>query len=217
MKTIDFAILESVFQEQEEREDVLRFRNPAFSFWYNWLVACLAIALFASFIWWGGAVKRDSRDRAVREQVLAEMTAEREQQAAEAEAAELNAQQEDAALQIREAQAIARMWFGIRNFTAKYHYTNSDLFTYAYCPYNRAAESGDTVEAELAKIGQFVAYSDKNDLDTDLYNLALSFVSDLHSGSIPECNPKFRYAVFSDMGIWLVDDPGKDVPERWHA
>ena len=214
---IDFATLRDVFAEQESREEELRLRNPSFSFWYSWLIACLVVALFVSFVIWGGDIKRNSRDEAVRSQVLAEMEAEREKQAAEAEAAELKAQQEDAALQVREAQAIARMWFGIRNFTSTYHYTNSDLFTYAYCPYNRAAESGDTVEEELAKKGQFIAYSDKNDLQTDLYNLALSFVSDMHAGRLPECDSRFRYAVLRDTGIWLVDDPNKAVPERWHA
>ena len=210
-------ILEEIFAEQEAREEELRFRNPSFSFWYNWLVALLIFILFAGFGFWGAQIRRDTRDEAVRAQVLAEMDAEHEQMMAEAAAAERRAQKEEEALQIQEAQAIARAWYGIRNFTAKYHYTNADLYTYAYCPVNRAAATGKTIMEVLAEPDQFIAYSEHNNLETDLYNLALQFVADLHAGKLPQCDAKFKYAVLSEMGIWLVDDPGKPVPERWHA
>lgn len=215
MKLLDFAILESVFQEQKEYEDVLRFRNPSFSFWYNWLITCTVVALFASFIWWGGAIARDSRDKAVREQVLAEMTAELEQE--EDEEAKRKQQEEDAALQIQEAQAVARALFGIRNFRDKFHYTNADLLTYARCITNRAEATGKSIEDVLAEPNQFIAYSNKNNLETDLYDLALQFIADWHAGSLPECNAKYQYAALEKTGIWLVDDPNKEVPERWHA
>lgn len=210
-------ILQQIFEEQEAREEELRFRNPSFSFWYNWLVCLLVFILFASFGWWGAQIRRDQRDDAVRAQMLAEMDAEHEQMLAEAAAAELRAQKEDEALQITEAQAIARALFGIRNFTAKYGYTNEDLLTYARCVTNRSEAEGKSVEDVLAEPNQFIAYSSKNNLETDLYNLALQFVADWHDGNLKPCDTSFRYAVLKDTGIWLTDNPNAQVPARWHA
>lgn len=214
---LDIATLESVFKEQAEHEEELRFRNPSFSFWYNWMIAGLVMLLFGCFIWWGISIHRDNRDEAVRAQVLAEMDAEHEQMVAEAAAAEQRKQQEDAELQIREAKAIARALFGIRNFTEKFHYTNSDLLTYARCITNRAEATGKSIEEVLGEPNQFIAYSDKNNLETGLYDLAIQFIADWHAGSLQPCDAKFKYAALEKTGIWLVDDPKKDVPERWHA
>ena len=214
---IDFAILNSLFEEQEKREEELRFRNPSVSFWYNWFIVLLIFILFAGFGWWATDISRRNRDEAVRSQVLAEMDAEHEQMMAAAEEAERQAQQEQADLQIAEAKAIARALFGIRNFTEKYHYSNSDLLTYARCITNRAEATGKSIEEILDEPNQFIAYSSKNNLETGLYDLALQFVADWHDGKLPECDTKYKYAVLSEMGIWLVDDPNKSVPERWHA
>ena len=209
--------LQKVFLEHEENEQLLRWKHPWVNIVYNWLIAGLVVLLFVGFTVWGIRIHRDNRDEAVRAQVLAEMDAEHEAMIAAAEEAERQSQQEEAELQIREAQAIARAWFGIRNFTEKYRYDNSDLITYAYCPVNRSAVTGKSIEEVLAEPNQFIAYSDKNNLETDLYNLALSFVADLHAGKLQKCEGKFWYAVLTDKGIWLVDDPSKSVPERWHA
>ena len=209
--------LQLVFEDHAKQEEELRFRNPSFSFWYNWLVIGLVLILFYSFVWWGKSIAAERHDEAVRQSVYAEMDAEHEAMMAAAAEEQRQKEAEEAALQVEEAKAIARAWFGIRNFTEKYHYTNDDLFTYAQCAVNRAEATGKSIMDVLAEKDQFIAYSDKNNLETGLYNLAMSFVSDLHSGKLPECDLKFRYAVLKDTGIWLVDDPGKTVPERWHA
>ena len=209
--------LQLVFEDHARREEELRFRNPSFSFWYNWLVIGLVLILFYSFVWWGKSIAAERHDEAVRQSVYAEMDAEHEAMMAAAQEEQRLKEEAEAALQVEEAKAIARAWFGIRNFTEKYHYTNDDLFTYAQCAVNRAEATGKSIMDVFAEKDQFIAYSDKNNLETGLYNLALSFVSDLHDGNLPECDLKFKYAVLKDTGIWLVDDPGKTVPERWHA
>jgi len=215
--SIDIATLNSVFEDHARQEEELRFRNPSVSFWYNWVVVAVVMVLFYSFVWWGKSIAAERHDEAVRQSVYAEMDAEHEAMIAAAEEEQLRQQQAEADLQIREAKAIARMWFGVRNFTEKYHYTNDDLFTYAMCAVVRSEATGKSIEDVLAEEGQFIAYSPNNNLETEYYNLALQFVADLHAGNLKTCDSKYKYAALTDMGIWLVDDPGKKVPERWHA
>lgn len=209
-----FEILREVFAEHAEREEWLDRKHPWVRILCRYIiVALLATALVASIVCF-------AKDRIADKVETAVTTAMDEKNAAimaAAEEAQKKAEEEEAALQILEAKAVARAWFGIRLITAKYHYTIDDLYTYAYCAVNRAAATGKTIMEVLAEPGQFTAYSEHNDLDTDLYNLALQFIADLHAGKLPQCDAKFKYAVLSEMGIWLVDDPGKPVPERWHA
>ena len=209
--------MEEILEMHRQQEADMVFRHRWVPLFYNWVIAILIVALFGSFIWWGIRIHRENHDAAVRQAVYDEMDAEHAQMLADAAEAQRQKDEADTELQIREAKAIARMFFGARNFIAKYGYTNEDLLTYARCPVNRAEASGRTIEEVLAEPGQFIAYSENNDLETEYYNLALQFVADLHDGKLPPCETKFKYAVFKDTGIWLVDDPGKPVPERWHA
>lgn len=213
----NIAIWNSILADQRDYEEELRFRNPSFSFWYNWMIVACVIALFVSFAIWGVDIHAKNAHDAGQREVYEAIELEQQQAAAAAAEAERLAAEEDESLQIREAQAIARALFGIRNFAAKYGYTNEDLETYARCVTNRCEATGKSVEEVLSQPQQFIAYSAKNDLVGEYYDLALRFVADWHAGSLKQCDARFQYAVLKDTGIWLVDDPGKDVPERWHA
>ena len=211
-------ILREIFKEQEEREEALRFRNPSASFWYNRLIVGLVVLLFAGFVKWG----IDIHTRTATEQAKAELLAAMDEEnaymmaAAEAEASERRAQ--DERQQISEAQAVARVFFGIRNFIEKYNYTNSDLETYARCIFDRVDARGKSVEEIVAEKDQFVAYSDKNTLVKEYYDLALQFVQAWHNEDAAPCDYyKFQTAVLTEYGIYLVDDISKPVPEKWHA
>ena len=211
-------ILAQIFKEQEEREELLRFRNPSASFWYNWFVALVVVALFGSFVWWGMDIQTRHKAEAMTAELLAQMDAENEYMlaAAEAEAAERQAQNERQ--QISEAQAVARAFFGIRNFVTKYGYDNSDLETYARCMFNRADARGKSLEEIVAENDQFTAYSDKNTLVKEYYDLALQFVAEWHNEAAHPCDvQKFQNAALTEYGIYLVDDIRKPVPEKWHA
>ena len=208
--------LQKVFLEHEKNEQLLRWKHPWVSIVYNRLIAGLVVLLFVGFTVWGIRIHRDNRDEAVRAQVLAEMDAEHEAMIAAAEEAERQSQQEEEALQIREAQAIARAFFGIRNFVEKYRYTNEDLRTYARCVTNRSEATGHSIEDVLNVPKQFTAYSAHNNLEKEYYDIALQFVEDWHNGNLKPCELKFQTAVLKDNGIWLVDDLNKEVPDRWH-
>ena len=209
--------LQLIFAEYEAKEKELRFRNPSFSFWYNWLIVGLVIALFIGFVKWGIDIHTNNAAEQAKAELLAAIDEENAQLLAAAEEQQRQAEKEAAEFQIREAKAVARALFGIRNFASKYGYTNDDLLTYARCVTNRAEATGKTVEEVLAEEGQFIAYSEHNDLETEYYNLALQFIADWHNGQLKPCDLKFKYAVLKDNGIWLVDDPNKTIPERWHV
>lgn len=218
MSAENTMILQEIFKEQEEREELLRFRNPSVSFWYNWLIVGLVVLLFAGFIKWGIDIHTRTAAETAKAELLAEMDRENEYMlaAAEAEAAERQAQNERQ--QISEAQAVARAFFGIRNFVTKYGYSNSDLETYARCMFNRADARGKKVEEIVAEKDQFIAYSDKNTLLKEYYDLAIEFVAAWHNEDAHPCDvQKFQNAVFTEYGIYLVDDINKKVPDRWHA
>ena len=218
MSAENTMILQEIFKAQEEREELLRFRNPSVSFWYNRFVALVVVALFGSFFWWGMDIQTRHKAEAMTAELLAEMDEENEYmlQAAEAEAAERRAQ--DERQQISEAQAVARAIFGIRNFIEKYNYTNSDLETYARCIFDRVDARGKSVEEIVAEKGQFVAYSENNTLVKEYYDLALQFVQAWHNEDAAPCDYyKFQTAVLTEYGIYLVDDIRKPVPEKWHA
>ena len=211
-------IWRDIFRAQEEREEWLRQRNPSFSFWYNWLVVAVVVALFASFVWWGMNIHTRNAAEIAKAELLAQMDEENAYMlaTAEAEAAERAAQ--DERQQIREAQAVARAFFGVRNFVEKYGYSNSDLETYARCMFNRADARGKSLESVIAESGQFLAYSEKNTLVQEYYDLALQFVQQWHNEDAKPCDiNKFQNAAFTEYGIYLVDDIGKKVPDRWHA
>lgn len=211
------ATWEKIFDEQAEHEEVLRFRNPSFSFWYNWMIAAIVIALFVSFAIWGIDIRtRNAHDAGVRE-VYDAIDAEAEQKMLAAEEEAKLKEQAEADLQIAEAKALARAIFGIRNFIEKYHYTTEDILTYARCITNRAEATGKSIEEVLAEKNQFIAYSEHNDIVKEYYDLMLQFVADWHSGNLPPCDIKFQNAVLKDTGIWLVDNINASVPNRWHA
>lgn len=211
-------IWREIFREQEEREELLRFRNPSFSFWYNWLIVAVVVALFASFVKWGIDIHTNTAAEAAKAELLAQMDQEHAEMIAAAEAQEAERKAAAESLQISEAQAVARAFFGIRNFVDKYGYSNSDLETYARCIFNRADARGKPVEEIVAEKGQFLAYSEHNTLLKEYYDLALQFVEAWHNEDAHPCDvQKFQNAVFTEYGIYLVDSINKAVPDRWHA
>lgn len=211
---INFTLAVDVLREHAEWEDWMERKHPWVEILWRWTIALLlGSALVSSLVFF----TRYRFDSSVRTAVETAMDEEHAAMMQAAEDARKKAETEEAVLQIREAQALARALFGIRNFTEKYHYSRSDLVTYMMCPVKRSEATGRSIEEVLGENGQFIAYSAGNDLDKGLYDLALQFVADWHDGKLPECDIKFRYADLSEYGIWLVDDPGKAVPERWHA
>ncbi len=204
------------FKKQAELETTLCFRHPYFNLMYNWLIGILIIVLFGSFVWWGLDIRSRHMADEMLATTLAAMDAEHAEMiaAAEAEEAALKASQEY--IQDQEAQAVAKAFYGIRLFVEKYHYSESDLSTYARCMFNRA-ENADLTEVVRLK-DQFVGFADNNPVLADDYNLALKLVKEWHEETIKPCDTSYQWAELTPNGIYLRNEFKADgYARRWHA
>lgn len=214
------ATLQEVFAEQRERESILMFRHNWVALFYNWLIAVVAVALLLALGSWAVTLRQERRDDAIRAEARA--TWEAEQQAAEdARAAELAqaAASEDAVID-RESDAVAKMFFGIRLFIDKYHYTEKDLETYARCAFNRrdAGNGKTSLEAIIAQPDQFVGYADNNPVLKEYRDLAYKFVTEYHNETVKPCDSSFQWAELREDGIWLKNNFNADgYARRYHA
>jgi len=210
--------MEELFASYEERERELLWKHRWVGLFYNYLIAGLTVALFASFIKWAIDIKidRQASDRAAA--ALANYQA--EQQAAaeeEAKAKELLARM-DANQQIEEAKTVAKAIYGIRNFIDKYSYSNDDIETYVWCMLNRADYSGDDLEHVISAAGQFLGYSDSNPIVKDYYEIALRLVKEWHENEVRPVASDYVFAELDDDGVWLRNQYKADgYTRRWHA
>lgn len=210
-------MLREYFEEQRQREADMRFRNPWVDVFYNWMIAVCLVALVISFIWWG----LDIRTRRIADQMAATAMAswqadlDAERSAKEAELAALQAS--EAAVMDREATLIAKAFYGIRLFVEKYHYTKDDLLTYARCIFNRVESSNaNTVEFVVSAPEQFLAYSEKNPVLTEYYDIALEAVKAWHNETLKPCDASYRFAELTERGIYLTAEFGADgYARRW--
>lgn len=215
---LDLATLESVFKEHAEREEELRFRNPSFSFWYNWLVVALIFVLFAGFGWWATDISRRTRDEAVRAQVLAEMDAEHEQMMAEAAAREAELQASKEVAMKKNCNSGAKALYPLGNFVEKYHYSEKDLETYLRSGWNRHILTGESLEEVFSAPQQYLGYADNNPVLTEYYDLAYRCFSEWEEEETRPCDPSFQWAELTENGIYLKNNFNADgYARRWHA
>lgn len=207
-------------EEQDARERVLRWRYPWFDVAYNWLIVTMIAAFAVSCIVWGVQISTGRKAETAAAQALAEYQA---AQAAEADAraAELAAAQRSEQAQIeRESEALAKAFYGIRNFTEKYHYDSTDLETYARCVFNRvdAGNGVNSLEAIISRPDQFLGYYDTSPVIDNLYKLAKEFVAAWHTEKVKPCDLSYQWAELTDKGIYLINEFGADgYARRWHA
>ena len=203
------AILHDIFREQREQEEVLMFRNPSFSFWYNWLIAVIVLALFVSFAIWGIDIKTQRTAEKMTATALASWQSE---QVVQDESAVTS--QEYVIEQ--ESIVMAKAFYGIDRFIEKYHYTEDDLVTYARCMFNRA-ENADLVSV-IARPEQFTGYSDGNQVIADYKQLAERLVREWHEETVRPCDTAYIFAELTPDGIFLKKDLHADgYARRWHA
>ena len=203
------AILHDIFREQREQEEVLMFRNPSFSFWYNWIIAVTVLALFVSFAIWGIDIKTQRTAEKMTATALASWQSEQvvqDESAVTSQEYVINA----------EATAMAKAFYGIDRFVEKYHYDESDLITYARCMFNRA-ENADLVSV-IARPEQFTGYSDGNQVIAQYKQLAERLIREWHEETVRPCDTAYIFAELTPDGIFLKKDLHADgYARRWHA
>ena len=208
--------MDEIFEKQRKLEADMCFRHPWVNITYNYLILALVVILFGGFVWWGMQIKTRNMAEEMTSRVLAEMDAEHEQMIADAEAREAELKASEAYIMEQEATAVAKAFYGIKNFVEKYHYSSEDLATYARCMFNRA-ESADLTEV-VRLTGQFTGYSDDNPVLAEYYDLALRLVEEWHNETVKPCDPSFIFAELTPNGVYLRNEYKADgYARRWHA
>ena len=205
-------ILKEIFREQREREEELMFRNPSFSFWYNWIIAVTVLSLFVSFAIWGIDIHTKNTAEKMTATALASWQSEQvvqDESAATSQEYVINA----------EAEALAKAFYGIDRFVEKYHYTEDDLITYARCIFNRTdrTDSKDLIRV-ISEPNQFTGYSDGNQVIADYKQLATRLIREWHEETVRPCDTAYIFAELTPDGIFLKKDLHADgYARRWHA
>ena len=203
------AILHDIFREQKEQEEVLMFRNPSFSFWYNWIIAITVLALFVSFAIWGIDIKTQRTAEKMTATALASWQSEQVVQDESAVSSQEYVIEQ-------ESIAMAKAFYGIDRFIEKYHYDESDLITYARCMFNRA--NSDDLIRVISAPNQFTGYSDGNQVIADYKQLAQRLITEWHEETVKPCDSAFIFAELTPDGIFLKKDLHADgYARRWHA
>lgn len=210
--------LAEVFREQAEAEEWLERKHPWVAILRNWVLLVLVIMLFVSFVIWGINIHIDRKSADMTATAMAALEAER-QAIAEEEAAELaRVQASEDYIKAQEATALARAFYGIRNFDEKYGYSSSDFETYARCIFNRAEATGSSLESVVSQSGQFLGYSDNNPILDRYQRMAREFVDQWHSEQTKPCDKSYQFAELTESGIWLKADFNADgYARRWRA
>ena len=203
------AILHDLFREQKEQEEVLMFRNPSFSFWYNWIIAITVLALFVSFAIWGIDIKTQRTAEKMTATALASWQSEQVVQDESAVSSQEYVIEQ-------ESIAMAKAFYGIDRFIEKYHYDESDLITYARCMFNRA--NSDDLIRVISAPNQFTGYSDGNQVIADYKQLAQRLITEWHEETVKPCDSAFIFTELTPDGISLKKDLHADgYARRWHA
>lgn len=208
---VKISLIREVLQEQAERTAWLEHKYPWVEILRNWVcVILLAFALIYSGIYWAVNTYNDKLTEAKevgKTEAVAEATLQKEDE--EAKKKEELEKQIDA-----ESDAVAQMLFGIRNFQAKYNYTEADLTTYVRSAFNRADARDEDLLTVIFAEGQYIAVSSRNDIKPEYKELALRLVKEWHEEDYSPCDTAFQYAELTPYGIYLRKGYGED---RWHT
>lgn len=204
-------IWHQVFAEQEARTRELQAKYPWFNIFYNYLVAACLVALLFSLIWWKIDVDATKRASVEYELRLETFYAEQELRVQEEQAALLAAQNSEAARRETEYNLMARFLQGIDGFVKNRGYSTYDLITYAQCPLNRVLNPAfkcSTIEEAILQEGQWVGFSENNQVTAENYEIAKRVIDDFYDDSVRPCSYDYCWTEFTDHGLYLKSDFG---------
>lgn len=118
----------------------------------------------------------------------------------------------------REAQDVAKAFYGIRLFVDKYHYADKDLKTYARCMFNRvdAGNGVNDLHVIVSTPEQFLGYYETSPVLDEFYTVAKEAVAEWHAETVKPCDLTYRYAELTESGIYLTNEFGADgYARRW--
>jgi len=216
----NLMILSEVDAEYSYQVECLRFRHKKANDIYKLIVFLLVLALSVSLYSWGLDVWAQHRADQQTEDARKVWNKELADKEAAAMQAQEEAEKAKATSLDAEAEALAKAFYGIHLFIEKYHYTDSDLETYARCIFNRydAGNGLNSIHTIVSRPDQFTGYDDRNSPYTEHKELALKFLKAWHAETTKPCKLDYQFAELTPDGIFLVTKPDAGPYERrWHA
>ena len=200
--------IQEVFEEHEKRVRDMVFRHPWVNIVYNWIIVALVIALFVSFAIWGFDISTNRKAAQFAATAMADYQAEQQaiEDARKTELAQLAAS--EATIMKNEANYLAKMLYGARNFEEKYGYSTDDYMTLARCVFNRVdnPKFPNSVQEVVQQEKQWVGYSDDNPIVDKFYKIAYNAVEEWHHEVIKPVTSDYAWAELTSRGCYLKND-----------
>ena len=219
-KETRFDTLRKVVNDIEKRTSRLANNHPWAVIFYRWAIALLIVLLFASFVWWGMDIHIRHKAEALTASAMAEVQAEAEaKETARLQALAAEKASEDYVVK-EMATSLSKLYYGIKNFEEKYHYSDTDFETYGRSVFNRVENSKypndlfDVINQEK----QWVGYSDSNPVIDHYYNLAEKHVRMWRTETTKPVSNDYVFAELTENGIYLRNKFDADgYARRWRA
>lgn len=202
------TFLKTYLKKQTEEEQRLTQKYPWFGVFMNWFVVLFVIIALTVYGVQVVHTRRAEKDAMIAAAAVAQYQAEQD-------AIELAYQQELAAQQqgrdaIRKANAqkMAQLFYGVRNFEKKYGYDKDDLYTLARCVFNRVENPNypSTIEGVIEQENQWIGYSDSNPMLGNYYQIAYKALEEWELEETKPVGTDFVWAEFDENGIWLKNE-----------
>lgn len=198
--------LKDIVREQEEETRKIAEHHPKIQQIWLRSVGALAIAFIISVIFF--SVRGSLEAKAMAEELKAQEAYAAEQEAIACKKQRDIQMQQNAEMEKRERETIliAKLIGGLKGFVENYGYSRDDLITYAECPLNRVLNSGftcQTVEEAILQPGQWVGFSENNEVTQENYKLARFVVNDFYTNPFRICPNEYCWAELNKDGCYL--------------
>ncbi len=195
-----------IVKEQEEKTNRIVERHPKIQKIWLRSVGALFLAVCISVIFF--AVRGNLEAKALAEELKAQeaYAAEQEAIAREKQRDIQLAQNAEMERRERETVLIAKLMGGLKGFVKNYGYSSNDLITYAECPLNRVlnpAYACGTIEEAILQPGQWVGFSENNEVTQENYKLARWVVTDFYTSPFRICSNEYCWAELNRDGCYL--------------
>lgn len=196
----------NIIKAQEEETRRLVEKHPRVQRIWTRTLEVLTIMLIISVIFFTAKGQIDSHAHAMELKAQEAYAAEQEAIAREKQRdiqAQQNAEMER---RERETMLLAKFIGGLKGFVENYGYTRDDLITYAECPLNRVLNPGftcSTIEEALMQPGQWVGFSENNEVTQDNYVIARWVITDFYTNPFRIVSNEYCWAELNKDGCYL--------------
>lgn len=189
----------SIVRAQEEETRRLAEKHPKVRMIWTRSIGALLLAFVISVIFFTVRGNIEAHAHAMELRAQEQLARERQRDIQMAQNAEMERRE-------RETILIAKLMGGLKGFVENYGYTSDDLVTYAECPLNRVLNPGftcSTIEEAILQPGQWVGFSESNEVTQQNYTLARWVVNDFYTNPFRIVSNEYCWAELNKDGCYL--------------